>query len=76
LLVRPDIIIENPSLNPTSYDHFGEYILLLDDLVLISAPGFSVKEKQRAGKIYAFDIHTLNVKWTMTGAKEFQQFGR
>ncbi|KAG0750346.1 hypothetical protein G6F57_000758 [Rhizopus arrhizus] len=76
LLVRPDIIIENPSLNPTSYDHFGEYILLLDDLVIISAPGFSVKEKQRAGKIYAFDIHTLNVKWTMTGAKEFQQFGR
>ncbi|CAO3699346.1 unnamed protein product [Rhizopus microsporus] len=75
VLVQPDIIIENPNMDPASYDHFGETILLVKDMLIISAPGYSQGSKQRVGKIYAFD-RANQLKWTMVGVREFQQFGR
>lgn len=75
VLVQPDITIENPNMDPASYDHFGETILLVKDMLIISAPGYSQGSKQRVGKIYAFD-RANQLKWTMVGVREFQQFGR
>lgn len=74
VLTNPDIQIENP--NAAEYDHFGGSILRVKDTLLISAPGFSIGNKQRVGRVYAFDINTQRLKWTITGTNEFQQFGR
>ncbi|KAI8970509.1 hypothetical protein BDB01DRAFT_815445 [Pilobolus umbonatus] len=71
----PDISIYNP--NPdSSYDHFGESIEILHDTLLIGSPGYSSGSDQRIGRVYAYDLETYHLKWTITGAKEFQQFGR
>ncbi|OBZ87519.1 Phosphatidylinositol-glycan-specific phospholipase D [Choanephora cucurbitarum] len=71
---QPDISIQNPS--KSAYDRFGESILLIKDTLLIGAPGYSIEGKQRVGRVYAFDRMTEKLRWTMTGTKEFQQFGR
>ncbi|KAI8387402.1 hypothetical protein BD560DRAFT_382381 [Blakeslea trispora] len=71
---QPDISVQNPS--KSAYDRFGESILLIKDTLLIGAPGYSTETKQRVGRVYAFDAKTQRLKWTMTGTREFQQFGR
>jgi outer membrane protein assembly factor BamB len=72
---QPDIIFKNPF--PHDYAHFGASVAIIkDNVILIGAPGFSVESSQRVGRVYAFDIATGRMLWTMTGTKEFQQFGR
>jgi glycosylphosphatidylinositol phospholipase D len=71
---QPDISIENP--NAAEYDHFGASILRIKDTLLIGAPGFSIDSKQRVGRVYAFDLVSKKLKWTISGTNEFQQFGR
>ncbi|KAI8647357.1 hypothetical protein BD408DRAFT_408429 [Parasitella parasitica] len=73
-LAQPHIVIENPNVN--AYDHFGESILIMQDTLLISAPGYSVDRKQRVGRVYAFDTSTFKLKWIISGTKEFQQYGK
>ncbi|GAN07215.1 phosphatidylinositol-glycan-specific phospholipase D isoformX1 [Mucor ambiguus] len=73
-LTQPHFVIENPDLN--AYDHFGESILIIQDTLLISAPSYSVGQMQRVGRVYAFDTFTYKLKWTITGTKEFQQYGK
>lgn len=69
-----EIRIQHP--HPHSYDHFGESILLVNDTLLVGAPGFNVGNKQRVGRVYAFDVHSRELKWIITGYKEFQQYGK
>ncbi|CEP18661.1 hypothetical protein [Parasitella parasitica] len=73
-LAQPHFVIENPNIN--AYDHFGESIVLVQDTLLISAPGYSVDQKQRVGRVYAFDVSTYKLKWIISGTKEFQQYGK
>ncbi|KAI8076472.1 uncharacterized protein B0P05DRAFT_545998 [Gilbertella persicaria] len=73
ILTQPDISIQNPNKSP--YDRFGESILIVKDTLLIGAPGYSTGTKQRVGRVYAFDSY-LQLRWTITGSKEFQQYGR
>ncbi|KAG2189656.1 hypothetical protein INT46_004795, partial [Mucor plumbeus] len=73
-LKQPHFEIENPNIN--SYDHFGESILVIQNTLLISAPGYSMDQKQRVGRVYAFDAFTYKLKWVVTGTKEFQQYGK
>lgn len=74
-LIGPDFVIENP--DQGEYQHFGESCVLMNNkTLLVSAPNYSLIDKQRVGKLYAFDMHTNTIQWTMTGSNEFQQFGR
>ncbi|KAI8881505.1 hypothetical protein K501DRAFT_324454 [Backusella circina FSU 941] len=71
---QPDLVFKNPF--PNAYDHFGASVAVSkDNVILIGAPGFSLKLSQRVGRVYAFDITTGRILWTMTGTREFQQFG-
>jgi hypothetical protein len=65
---------ENPKMRP--FDHFGHSVLIVKDTILVGAPGYSIQDKQRVGRVYAFDIHTKQLKWTISGSREFQQYGR
>ncbi|KAI9486366.1 MAG: hypothetical protein EXX96DRAFT_548773 [Benjaminiella poitrasii] len=80
IVTHPDLFIDNPNAkeDPTgsAYDHFGESILAVKDTILIGAPGFSAAGKQRVGRVYAFDIKTRKLKWTLSGSREFQQYGK
>jgi glycosylphosphatidylinositol phospholipase D len=73
VLTQPDMRFENPNMRP--YDHFGHSFLIVQDTILIGAPGYSTNE-QRVGRIYAFDRYTRQLRWTMSGSREFQQYGR
>ncbi|KAG2236049.1 hypothetical protein INT48_008143 [Thamnidium elegans] len=75
-ITQPDISIQNPNLNSSSYDRFGESILVIKDTILIGSPGYSIESKQRVGRVYAFDLKTLELKWTITGTTQFQQYGK
>lgn len=71
---QPDISFENPNKQP--YDQFGYSILLVKNTILIGAPGYSVQGKQRVGRVFAFDVYTKQLKWTISGSREFQHYGR
>ncbi|KAL0139993.1 hypothetical protein V8B55DRAFT_1503213 [Mucor lusitanicus] len=73
-LTQPHFVIENPDAH--AYDHFGESVVIIQDTLLISAPSYSVGQMQRVGRVYAFDTSTYTLKWTITGTKEFQQYGK
>lgn len=76
MLTLPDVMIKNPNTDSAGYDHFGESILVVKDTILIGAPGYNIDSRQRVGRVYAFDIMTKKLKWTISGTTEFQQFGR
>ncbi|GAA5804272.1 hypothetical protein HPULCUR_009759 [Helicostylum pulchrum] len=77
IITQPDISIQNPNFNSSaSYDHFGESILIIKDTILIGSPGYSIGSRQRVGRVYAFDLKTLELKWTITGTTQFQQYGK
>ncbi|KAI8973527.1 hypothetical protein BDF20DRAFT_657581 [Mycotypha africana] len=78
MVKEADLIIENPNHEEDNYDHFGESILFMQKtgILLIGAPGYSTENKQRVGRVYAFDMRSNKLKWIVTGSEEFQQYGK
>ncbi|KAH8550829.1 hypothetical protein BGW37DRAFT_60321 [Umbelopsis sp. PMI_123] len=79
-LTVPDMTLRSPIIQ--RYEHFGRAVSLISNgshrLLVVGAFGYSLKEAQRVGRVYAFDMKNFrspHLQWTMIGDIEFQQFG-